>query len=115
MQECAYDRLFYESMLSFAYFSQIRCLLLFLVCPMFIYQQKSVNNFNFVDIMNKLKDCGLKVKDDINFPLNVVYFKKDKNVLFTKKPNIIPKEMLNIENEELKFYENLLFPQKSSF
>ena len=70
---------------------------------------------NFVDIMNKLKDCGLKVKDDINFPLNVVYFKKDKNVLFTKKPNIIPKEMLNIENEELKFYENLLFPQKSSF
>jgi hypothetical protein len=28
---------------------------------------------NFVDIMYKLKDCGLKIKDDINFPVNVLY------------------------------------------
>lgn len=66
----------------------------------------------FVDIMNKLKDYGLKIKDDINFPLNVMYYKKEKNILFIKKCNIIPKEKIIIENEELKFYEKLLFPQK---
>jgi hypothetical protein len=70
---------------------------------------------NFVDIMYKLKDCGLKIKDDSNFPLNITYFKKDQKTIFKKKENIIPKEKIIIENEELKFYENLLFPKKSSF
>ena len=70
---------------------------------------------NFEDTMNKLKDCGLKIKDNINFPLNIHYFKKDKNVIFTKKENAIPKEKIIIENEELNFYENLLFPKKSAF
>ena len=70
---------------------------------------------NFIDIMFKLKDCGLKVKDNVNFPLNVNYYKKNKNRLFKKKENIIPKEKIIIENEELKFYEKLLFPKKSAF
>lgn len=68
---------------------------------------------SFEDTMNKLKDCGLKNKDDIIFPLNVLYYKNEKNNLFKKKSNTIPKEKIIIENEELKFYENLLFPEKS--
>jgi hypothetical protein len=65
---------------------------------------------NFLDVMNKLKKCGLKIKDDINFPLNVNYYKNDKNSLYIKKENTISKEMIIIENEELIFYEKLLFP-----
>ena len=86
---------------------------------------KLVNNYclithddlvdSFVDIMNKLKNVGLKIKDSIDFPLNVNYFKKDKVTLFKKKENIIPKEKIIIENEELKFYEKILFPKKSAF
>ena len=64
---------------------------------------------SFLDVMNKLKNCGLKIKDNINFPLNVNYLKKEKNILFKKKEKII------IENEEFKFYEKLLFPKKSAF
>jgi hypothetical protein len=67
---------------------------------------------SFEDIMNKLKNSGLKIKDNIVFPLNVTYFKKDKSVLFIKNKNIIPKEKIIIENEELKCYESLLFPKK---
>jgi hypothetical protein len=74
---------------------------------------------NFIDTMFKLKDCGLKVKDNVNFPLNVNYYKKNKDLLFKKekekKKNYIPKEKIIIENEELKFYEKLLFPKKSAF
>lgn len=70
---------------------------------------------NFLDVMNKLKNCGLKIKNNNNFPLNVNYFRKQKDILFKKKENIIPKEKIIIENEELKFYEKLLFPKKSEF
>jgi hypothetical protein len=65
--------------------------------------------------MNKLKNSGLKIKDNIDFPLNVKYEKKEKNILFKKKENIIQKEKIIIENEELKSYEKLLFPKKSVF
>jgi len=70
---------------------------------------------NFIDIMNKLRDCGLKIKNDIEFPLNVSYYKKEKNILFVKKVNEISKEIINkliIEDKELLFYEKLMFPQK---
>ena len=70
---------------------------------------------NFLDIMNKLKNSGLKIKNSIDFPLNVNYFKTFKHILFIKKENIIPKEKIIIENEELKFYEKILFPKKSAF
>jgi len=70
---------------------------------------------NFVDIMYKLKDSGLKIKDDNYFPLNIVYYKKDKNVIFKKKTNSIPKEKIIIENKELNIYEKLLFPKNCHF
>jgi hypothetical protein len=49
-------------------------------------------------------------------PLNVTYFKKDKNIIFKKKTNIIPSDKIKkkiIENKELMFYEKLLFPKIS--
>jgi hypothetical protein len=67
---------------------------------------------NFLSIMHKLRDCNLKIKDNINFPLNVTYFKKEKNIIFKKKTNIIPSDKIKkkiIENKELIFYEKLLF------
>jgi hypothetical protein len=70
---------------------------------------------NFLDVMNKLSNSGLKIKDNINFPLNTKYYKDYENILYIKKENTIPKEKIIIENEELKFYEKLLFPKKSDF
>ena len=67
---------------------------------------------NFVDTMNKLKNVGLKIKDNVNFPLNVCYYKKNKNIIFKKKEKTISKEKIVIENEELLFYEKLLFSNK---
>lgn len=67
---------------------------------------------NFVDTMNKLKNVGLKIKDNVNFPLNVCYYKKNKNNIFKKKEKTISKEKIVIENEELLFYEKLLFSNK---
>lgn len=69
---------------------------------------------NFIDIMNKLRDCGLKIKNNINFPLNISYYKKNKKRPFIKnKIKKISKEKINkliIDDKELLFYENLLFP-----
>jgi len=70
---------------------------------------------NFEDTMNKLKDCGLKIKDNVNFPSNVYYFKKEKDKLFVKKENTIAKDKIILENEELKYFEKLLFPEKFAF
>lgn len=69
---------------------------------------------NFIDIMNKLKDYGLEIKQDIQFPLNISYYKKNKNKKFIKKINEISKETIDniiMEDKELIFYENLLFPE----
>lgn len=68
---------------------------------------------NFIDTMNKLKDCGLEIKNDIEFPLNITYYKSDKNEIFKKKTNEISNEIIDkiiMEDKELLVYENLLFP-----
>lgn len=70
---------------------------------------------NFINTMNKLRDCGLSVKNNINFPLNVTYYKKKYNQVFIKKVNEISKEEIItnehfLSNEKLLFYERLLFP-----
>lgn len=72
---------------------------------------------NFINIMNKIRECGLEVKNNIEFPLNISYYKKETNVVFIKKVNEIPSEKINNlikENTELLFYENLLFPSKQN-
>jgi hypothetical protein len=68
---------------------------------------------NFINIMNKIRECGLEVKNNIEFPLNISYYKKEENVIFVKKVNEISSEKINNlikENTELLFFENLLFP-----
>lgn len=68
---------------------------------------------NFKDNMNKLRCYGLKVKNDLEFPLNVLFYKKNKTQIFKKKENEISKEKIEnliSENKDLLFYENLLFP-----
>ncbi len=69
---------------------------------------------DFNSVMNKLKNCGLKIKNNIKFPLNTIYYKGEKNNnIYIKKENIIPKEKIKecckIE-KELMIYENILFP-----
>ena len=70
---------------------------------------------DFLGTMNKLKNYDLKIKDNIAFPSNTEYYKDSLDILFVKKENHIAKEEIKIENEELKFYEKLLFPKKSAF
>uniref|UniRef100_A0A6C0E2G5 Sulfotransferase domain-containing protein n=1 Tax=viral metagenome TaxID=1070528 RepID=A0A6C0E2G5_9ZZZZ len=63
---------------------------------------KLVNNYclityddlvdNFLDTMNKLKNYGLQIKDSINFPLNVKYYKNHKDCLFIKKKILFQKK-----------------------
>ena len=68
---------------------------------------------NFTGTMNKLQLCGVNIKNNIEFPLNITYYKHDKNELFVKKVNSISKEKINeiiMSNKELLDYENLLFP-----
>jgi len=69
---------------------------------------------NFTDIMNNLKDSYcLEIKNDIEFPLNIKYYKYNKKIEYKKKSNEISNEIINkliIEDKELLYYENVLFP-----
>jgi len=68
---------------------------------------------NFINIMNRLKNKGLEVKNNINFPLNITYYKNMKNCKFVKKNNEISNETIYNkikENKELLLYEKILFP-----
>jgi len=87
------------------------------------YMPKLVNNYilityddlinNFGRTMNRLKLAGLTVKPNITFPLNVSYYKKDKDVLYTKKKNIITSNMIQHNIEDLKYYDKLFFPDQA--
>jgi len=76
---------------------------------------------NFIDIMNRLSACGLNIKNDIEFPLNITYYKNFKNTPFVKKENSISREKIKQEMihykeyKELLVYENVLFPLTSAF
>ena len=63
---------------------------------------------NFVDVMNYIKNYNLQIKNNIEFPLNVNYYKKNKNNIYYIKTNIINKEVI-MKNANL-FYEKILFP-----
>ena len=49
----------------------------------FIKHEDLVNDFE--NTMNKLRDTGLRVKPNIQFPLNWIYYKDLKNELYQKK------------------------------
>lgn len=64
---------------------------------------------DFLNTMNMLKECNLKIKSDIEFPVNIFHYKKNNNATFVKKENTIPSDKIII-NDELKAYEQMLFP-----
>jgi hypothetical protein len=59
--------------------------------------------------MNKIRSYGLIVKTNINFPVNVYYYKKNENVIYVPKKNTIDDEI--ILNKANLFYEKILFPK----
>jgi hypothetical protein len=69
---------------------------------------------NFVSVMNKIKNCNLEVKPNIEFPYNISYYKDEKNKIFIKKEkkdnNISKKMILSRAN---LYYEKYLFPEMS--
>jgi hypothetical protein len=67
---------------------------------------------NFMRTMNRLKRCHLPLKKTgllfpQLFPQNVLYYKKNKNTLFKKKPNEIPSDVI-LKKANLH-YERVLF------
>jgi hypothetical protein len=64
---------------------------------------------NFSGVMEKIKNYGLLVRSNIDFPLNIKYYKSDKNIIFIKKNNEIKDEI--IINKANLFYEKILFPK----
>ena len=75
----------------------------------FIRYEDLINNFEIT--MNKIKNKGLIVKNDINFPIDVNYYKMCKNIIFKKsekKDEIITKNEILQNPNLMPFYENEL-------
>jgi hypothetical protein len=64
---------------------------------------------NFINVMNKIKNYDLQVKNNIMFPLNTKKYKNNSKTVFKKKPNLIRKEII-IQKANL-YYEKILFPK----
>lgn len=68
--------------------------------------------YNFKNTMDKLTNSGLTIKNNINYPLNTINYKQNKDIIFKKKNNEIPKEKIkNLikDNKKLLLYEHFLF------
>jgi len=66
--------------------------------------------YDFKNTLNKIKDKGLKIKDEQNFPLNITMYKKDITKTFdiNNKTNIIPSTfILNNPNFDKSFEKAL--------
>ena len=72
----------------------------------FIRYEDLINDFE--NTMIKLKNKGLNVKQNINFPVNITYYKKEKQKVFIKKKNQIPDEIILNNPNLIKFYEEKL-------
>jgi hypothetical protein len=57
----------------------------------------------------KIKDKGLKIKENINFPLNTKIYKKQRNRLFKKKNNSISTEFILNNSNLISLYEEELY------
>ena len=71
------------------------------------YQLITYDNLiaDFANVMNQLKNSGLVTKEC--FPVNISYYKAERNTPFIKKTNQIPTEL--ILSKANLFYEKLLF------
>jgi len=60
----------------------------------FIKYEDLLNDFE--NTLNKIKDKGLKLKENIQYPVNIYYYTKNKDVLFnnTSKPELLNKDLL---------------------
>lgn len=65
---------------------------------------------NFINTMNNIKKFKLHVKNNIKFPLNILYDCKKGSSIFKKKNNTISKEKI-IEKADL-YYEKILYGNK---
>jgi len=72
----------------------------------FIKYEDLINNFE--NTMKKIKDKGLKVKKDINFPVNTQNYKNTNKNLFVKKTNEISSDKILNHPSFIKFYEKKL-------
>jgi len=65
--------------------------------------------YDFTNTMNQITSKGLNVKSNIEFPLNIIHYKKQKRKLFilNKKPNLISKEQ--VMHKFNMHYEKMLF------
>ena len=66
---------------------------------------------DFVGVMNKIRCCNIPVKNNIEFPLNRIYYKHSSTETFKKKQNTIPREI--ILSKANMFYEKILFPNST--
>ena len=57
----------------------------------------------------KIRDKGLKIKENINFPLNTKIYKKQRNRLFKKKNNSISTEFILNNSNLISLYEEELY------
>ena len=73
----------------------------------FIKYEDLINNFE--NTINKIKNKGLKIKNNINFPLNLNYYKNNKDKKFKKIKNDIINYKLILNNSNfIEFYEKKL-------
>lgn len=71
---------------------------------MFITHEELINDFEHT--INKIKNKGLIVKDNVNFPENTTTYKKNKNKFYIKKNNEISSDV--ILNNLITHYEKKL-------
>ena len=70
---------------------------------------------NFVNVMNQIKSFNLQVKSNIEYPVNIEYYKKYKDQKFVHHIEEISKMTTIISKEEIikkadMYYEKILFP-----
>lgn len=63
---------------------------------------------NFEETIEKLRNKGLEVKNNINYPVNVSFYKKNRQVEYKKKRNDIPEDMILKNGNFIDFYEKKL-------
>tara|TARA_B100000886_G_scaffold339800_1_gene306425 strand:+ start:5772 stop:9152 length:3381 start_codon:yes stop_codon:yes gene_type:complete len=64
---------------------------------------------NFEKILLEIKDKGLEIKKNINFPLNTTIYKSQEDKVFQKKENSISTELILNNPYLIPFYEQKLY------
>ena len=72
----------------------------------FIKYEDLINDFE--NTLLKIKEKGLKIKENINFPLNTNYYKKTDKP-FKKSKNTISKKFILSNPNLIPFYEKKLY------